>query len=131
MKETHITGIPATIEQATETLTKLYSQSLPHIMEMSQKDFEAFAYFGAGMFLRNTWYMWWYEGHYYDNWPKQKPELVKYFNNLGIIQPDDMSSILISCAYHSLHRLPLGIEAQVEYYKAQRRKEGFANGESK
>ena len=128
MSKTQINGIPETIEQVTETLTNFYSTSLPYITEMSQKDFEAFARFGAGMFFRNTLCLWWYEGHYYDNWPKQKPELVKYFNDRGIVHPDHMSSILITCSYHGLHNLPLGIEAQIKYYKEHCwRKEGIVD----
>jgi hypothetical protein len=116
MSKTQITGIPETVEQVTKTLTDFYSRSSPYILEMSQQDFEAFARFGAGMFLRNTLCLWWYEGHHYDNWPKQKPELVRYFNDLGIVHPDKMTSILMTCAYRSLHNLPLGIEELIKQY---------------
>ena len=128
MEAIKLPDTPETIEQAVKTLTELYSQSLPQITAMSQKDFKVFVRFGAGMFLRNTWYLWWHEGHYYDKWPKQKPELVKYFNNLGVVHPDDMSSILIASLYCQVHNMPLAVEAQVENHKDYWRKAGFVDG---
>ena len=128
MKDPQLTGIPETIEQALETLTAFYSQALPQIKEMSQEDFEAYASRDTGMFIRDAWYLWWYDGHYYDKWPSDKPSLVKHFNDLGIAHPDNMSSILMTCSYRNVHNLPLGIEVQIDSYKDYWRGQGCENG---
>jgi hypothetical protein len=52
MAATHISVIPETIEQAVETLTTFYRESLPEIKAMSEEEFSASSHFGAGMFIR-------------------------------------------------------------------------------
>lgn len=127
MDEVSLTSIPATVEQAVETLMAFYSNSLPQIREMSQNDFKGSAHFGVGKFIRNTWCLWWHEGHNYESWPIDKPVLVKYFNNLGIVHSEDMSSILLACFYRGVHKRPLKVEEQVDHYKGYRRNAGFAD----
>ncbi len=105
MEEIKLTSIPETIEQAVETLTEFYVEALPEILQMSLQEFEASAHYSAGLFIRNSWYLWWHEGHTCDSWPKEKPALVKYFNNLGVVYPDHMSSILMVCFYRKVHNL--------------------------
>ena len=106
MEAIKLSGTPETIEQAVETLMEFYTNSLPQIREMSLKDFKASAHFGAGKFIRNTWYLWWYEGHNNDKWPKEKPALLHHFNDLGIMHADDMRSVLMACFYRSVHNRP-------------------------
>lgn len=103
MEEIKPSGIPETIEQAVEALTEFYANDLPQIREISQQAFKASAHFGVGKFIRNSWYLWWYDGHKNESWPKGKPALVKYFNDQGIVHPDVMVSILVSCFYRSVH----------------------------
>lgn len=128
MSKTQITGIPETMEQAVLTLTEFYAGSLPEILTMSLQGFVDFTHYGAGMFIRNSWYPWWSEGRHYEHWPKQKPALVECFNNLGIVHPDDLSGILMTSFYRSVHNLPLAIDEQVEYYKAYWRGQCFEDG---
>ena len=103
IKQINITSIPETIEQAVETLAAFYNKSLPAIKAMSQEGFEASTHFGAGMFIRDSWCLWWYERYICENWPKEKPLLVKHFHDLDVVHPDHMSSILMNCFYHKVH----------------------------
>ena len=57
MEEIKLTGIPAIVEQALETLTEFYAESLPEILTMSLQEFEDSAHFGAGLFIRNSRYL--------------------------------------------------------------------------
>ena len=88
MEVIELTGIPATVEQAVETLIEFYSESLPEILKMSLQEFEASVHFGAGLFIRNSWHLWWYEGNTCDSRPKKKPALVKYFNGIDVVHAD-------------------------------------------
>ncbi len=97
MEEVKLTGIPETIAQAMETLTEFYSESLPEILQMSKREFVVSAHFGAGIYIRNSWYLNWYEGPTFDSWPVDKPALVRYFNDMGIVVPDYISSIIMNC----------------------------------
>ena len=103
-----ITGIPATAEQAVETLIEFYVDSLPEILTMSLQEFADSTHYGAGLFIRNSWCLWWHEGHNCDTWPKEKPALVKYFNDLDIVYSNHRSSILMVSFYLKVHNLPLG-----------------------
>ncbi|MEM9918806.1 MAG: DUF6794 domain-containing protein [Bacteroidota bacterium] len=66
---------------------------------------ELFLYGGMGM--RNAWGLW--EG---------KNKLSKYFQNMGIYHPDDMSSIIIESFHRKLNNEPILLDQQVQYYIA-------------
>jgi hypothetical protein len=57
------------------------------------------------MWIRNNWRLW------------GGSRLSKYFNDLGIFHPDDMSGIILN----SYHRFLLGqdikLDDQIDYYK--------------
>ena len=98
--------MPATVDQAVETLIEYYAESIPEILTMSLQEFEASEHYGVGLFIRNSWYLHWHEGHCCNSWPKEKPPLVKYFNDFGVMHPDYMSTILIVSFYLKVHNLP-------------------------
>ena len=108
MEEMNLTAIPATVEQAVETLIEFYSESRPEILTMSLQEFEGSAHYGTGLFIRNSWCLWWYEGHSCNSWPREKPALVKYLNDIGVLNPDHMSSILMVCFHKKVHSQLLG-----------------------
>jgi len=62
---------------------------------------------GTGMGIRNAWKL----------WAEEKNSLVKYFNSLGIIHPDDMSSIILTSFHRQLNNVDIDLDTQIERYK--------------
>ena len=72
---------------------------------MSETEFTASAHFGMGLWIRNNWRLW------------SGSRLLKYFNELGIHHPDDMSSIILISYYRKLHNQDIGFKEQIDYYR--------------
>ncbi len=62
-------------------------------------------HFGLGMGLRNGWGLW------------GGSRLAKYFNEMGIFHPDDMSGIILDSYVRYLRNEPLRVDEQVAHYK--------------
>lgn len=79
------------------------------------------SHFSLGRWVRNNWHLWWSEklaSEYKDNnYPQERPEIVKYFNSVGIIHADDMSGIILTSYHRHLNQKPLDVEAQIKKYK--------------
>jgi len=55
-----------------------------------------------GTWMRNSWGLW------------GGSRLSKWFNRHGIDNPEDMSGILLTSFWRSLHKKPLLLEAQIK-----------------
>jgi hypothetical protein len=55
-----------------------------------------------GLTIRNCWGLW---GH---------SRLAKYFNELGIDHPDDMSGIILTSLWRELNHLPMDLAGQIQ-----------------
>ena len=83
--------------------------------ELSQKELEEFKNKGEdkvieyhhslGMWIRNNWGLW------------SGSRLAKYFNEIGVYHPDDMSSIILDSLHRHLNGKDIKIEEQIKYYK--------------
>ena len=62
-------------------------------------------HFSLEMWMRNNWGLW------------SGSRLKDYFNDLGIHHPDDMSGIILTSFWRHLNSKPIGLDAQVKYYK--------------
>lgn len=126
----YLSGLPNTLEDAVDDFITYFGteKDMGVIADYTHDKFMAYAHHGAGQFIRNNWYLWWYEGHEAATWPKTQPPLNKYFNELGITHADDMSSIIISCAYRQIHSQSFEIEKLVDRFKAYWKKQGFEDG---
>ncbi|RYE14300.1 MAG: hypothetical protein EOP45_19820 [Sphingobacteriaceae bacterium] len=71
--------MPTNLEEAVDTLIAFYEKDLPAVKAQSEEEFKSSSHYAVGMFIRSTWYLWWYEGHPYDNWPMEQYALVKWF----------------------------------------------------
>jgi hypothetical protein len=78
--------------------------------------FTAMLHMWFGRSLRNNWNLWWYENHDNSVWPKQKPEIVKYFNDIEIYHADDMSSIILTSVHRKYYNLPINLDNQIARY---------------
>jgi len=57
------------------------------------------------MWLRNNWQLW------------GGSRLSKYFNNLGIFHPDDMSGIILDSYHRYLTDKEIKLEEQINFYQ--------------
>ena len=60
----------------------------------------------TGMSIRNNWGLW-----------AGTSEISKYFRDLGIHHPDDMSSIILTSLHRELNDKPIGLSSQIQFYK--------------
>lgn len=63
-------------------------------------------HFGTGRSLRNNWKLW-----------AGTSELSKFFRDLGINHPDDMSSIILTSLHRKLNGTEIELDNQIKYYK--------------
>lgn len=113
--------VPKDLDDALHYLLQSISQS-----EESIKALEGFAddergflgelHFHTGMAMRNDWNLWWHENHGYEGWPKDKPEIVRYFNSIDIYHADDMSGIIMTSLFRTYYNKPLDLPGQIKVY---------------
>lgn len=71
-----------------------------------EDDAVTMCHFSVGLWIRNNWI---HGG--------RGPKLSKYFNDLGIFHPDDMSSIILTSLHRRLNNKDIDLEGQIEKYK--------------
>lgn len=71
-----------------------------------EKDAVIELHFGTGMGIRNSWGLW-----------KGDSGIAKYFKNLGIFHPDDMSGIILTSFHRYLNKIDIKLNEQIKYYK--------------
>lgn len=82
----------------------------------NENDFVAITHMWFGRSLRNGWNLWWYVNHNNNVWPKEKPEIVKWFNDIEIYHADDMSSIILTSTHRKYYNQPLNLDIQIKRY---------------
>lgn len=96
--------IPKNIEECFEILNKeLKPDDLAFIK--ASDDNATKLHHSLGRYLRNTWGLW------------GGSDLKRYFWDLGINHPDDMSSIILHSYHRHLNNKPLEVEAQVQRFR--------------
>jgi hypothetical protein len=99
--------IPANVDDAHAYLKKhLPAEELQHIRDMKSEAEMIEYHMGMGMGMRNQWALW------------AGSRLSRYFDNLGIHHPDDMSGIILETFWRRLHHQPLRLDERIAYYKA-------------
>ena len=63
-------------------------------------------HFRTGMSLRNNWKLW-----------AGTSEISKFFRDLGINHPDDMSGIILTSLHRKLNGIDIDLDNQIKYYK--------------
>lgn len=121
-------GVPKTFEEAVDALIGFYSTHLVEIESMNENEFVNSSHHQAGQFIRNSWYLWWFQKHDCVKWPKSKPGLVKLFNDLKIVHPDDMSSILLTLLHRKIRHESVDMDVIIEHYHDYWKSKGFRDG---
>ncbi len=97
--------IPEDLQEAWIELDKSLSdedhQGLKKIQEYEMANF----HFSSGIGIRNSWGLW------------SGSRLAKYFNEIGIHHPDDMSAIILDTFWCRINDKPLKLEQRITFYK--------------
>ena len=97
--------IPEKLDDCFKQIDVFWNDSVRNaVKNMDELEFVSMAHFSFGMWIRNNWQLW------------GGSRLSKYFNNMGIYHPDDMSSIIIISYHRYLNNVPIELEDQLQYY---------------
>lgn len=98
--------IPKDLEDCFKQIDIFWADSTKeNVKKMTESDFSTGAHFGFGLWMRNNWSLW------------GGSRLSRYFNNLGVYHPDDMSGIILDSYYRYLSGKPLKLKSQIKNYK--------------
>lgn len=97
--------IPKDLEDCFKELKSiLHSDLIKEITTGAENDMIKYHH-GLGMWIRNNWGLW------------SESRLKKYFNELDIQHPDDMSGIILNSFWRHLNNKPIELEKQIKYYQ--------------
>lgn len=98
---------PNTLNETFPMLLEMFDDtSLYNFMNTPEKLATTKLHMGLGMWMRNNWGLW------------GNSELKRYFNNIGVFHPDDMSAIILTSFHSLLNKKDIALDKQVEYYKS-------------
>ncbi len=117
--------IPKDLNDCFTQISYLIDDSTEQEIKIWQEDeFTGKVHHSFGMWIRNKWQLW------------GGSRLSKYFNELGIYHPDDMSGIILTSYHRWLNDKQIELSEQVQFYQAywaeskrqleQNRKDDFA-----
>ncbi len=98
--------IPANLEDCFIQIDSFWDDSTKlEVKQWTEVEFSGKAHMGFGMWMRNNWQLW------------GGSRLSKYFNNLGIYHPDDMSRIILQSYHRYLLGKDIKLEEQIKFYQ--------------
>jgi hypothetical protein len=98
--------IPKDLDDCFKQINKFWNDSTKRqVKSWAENEFTAKAHLGFGMWMRNNWQLW------------HGSRLSKYFNDLGISNPEDMSGIILASYHRYLLSRPIKLDEQLSYYK--------------
>ena len=111
--------IPKDLEDCFAQINSFWNDTTKtKVKNWTESEFSANAHFGFGMWMRNNWQLW------------GGSRLSKYFNDLGIYHPDDMSGIILDSYHRYLNNKDIKLEEQIEHYQdywgQKKKKEAFS-----
>jgi hypothetical protein len=99
--------IPKDLEDCFKQIDSFWSDSTKTKVKLqSEDDFSSGAHFAIGLWIRNNWQLW------------GGSRLSKYFNDLGIYHPDDMSGIILDSYHRYLTGKEINLQQQLDYLNA-------------
>lgn len=98
--------IPKNLEDCFEQINSFWADSTKLKMKnLSENEFSGRLHHGFGMWIRNNWRLW------------GGSRLSKYFNDLGIYHPDDMSGIILVSYHRHLNNKEIKLDEKIKYYQ--------------
>ncbi|MEO0469230.1 MAG: DUF6794 domain-containing protein [Bacteroidota bacterium] len=99
--------IPLDLMDGIRVLNEVWPDSTHQAVQvMSESDFSGTAHFGIGLWIRNHWGLW------------GGSRLAKYFKNLGVHHPDDMSGIILTSYHRQLKGEEIRLDQQIRSYQS-------------
>lgn len=100
------TDIPGTLDECFVALKqKFLPKELQTFFDTEEDVLLGKYHFSWGLWLRNAWGL------------QKGSRLTHYFQQMGINESDDMSSIILKSFWRHLHEQPLDLENQILYYQ--------------
>lgn len=98
--------IPKDLEDCFAQINTFWNDSIKAKVKILEEDeFTGKVHLGFGMWMRNNWQLW------------GGSRLSKYFNDLHIYHPDDMSGIILVSYHRHLNNKEIRLEEQIKYYQ--------------
>ncbi|TWR27777.1 hypothetical protein FPZ42_00760 [Mucilaginibacter achroorhodeus] len=98
--------IPKDLDDALRQLNTFFKDSVRlQAKQLSENEFTARYHFGLGLWLRNNWGLW------------GGSRLSKYFIDLGINNPEDMSGVILTSYHRQLLQNPIKLAEQIQFSK--------------
>ncbi|WP_265129474.1 DUF6794 domain-containing protein [Chryseobacterium oranimense] len=98
--------IPKDLEDCFVQINTFWNDSIKaKVKTLEEDEFTGKVHLGFGMWMRNNWQLW------------GGSRLSKYFNDLNIYHPDDMSGIILVSYHRHLNNREIRLEEQVKYYQ--------------
>lgn len=98
--------IPTDLEDSFKQINSFWDDSTKAMVSnWTEDEFSAKAHMGFGLWMRNNWRLW------------GGSRLSKYFNDLGIYHPDDMSGIILTSYHRQLVGKEIELKKQIKNYK--------------
>ncbi|MDD2797923.1 MAG: hypothetical protein PHV20_04960 [Bacteroidales bacterium] len=98
--------IPKDLEDCFVQINSFWNDSTKiQVKNWEEREFAGKVHLGFGMWMRNNWQLW------------GGSRLSKYFNDLGIYHPDDMSGIILDSYHRHLNDKEIQLEEQIKYYQ--------------
>lgn len=121
--------LPKDLDEAVDLLKTFYKDEIENIKSLSEDEFNSNVHHAGGQFIRNTWFLWWYEGHqFHDAWPKEKPAIKQWFEDRKIVHADDISGIIMTCFYRNINGLDYKLDEQIKKYHDHWKGMGYSDG---
>jgi hypothetical protein len=97
---------------------------------------EKLPHHGFGTGIRNSLHLWWSEDlakHVFEkdpnaDYPKTKPKLVQWFNDLNIYHADDMSGTIQAALKAKIAAEPFDVQKHIQRYFRHWKKYGYKDG---
>ncbi|MFA5152867.1 MAG: DUF6794 domain-containing protein [Clostridia bacterium] len=97
--------IPIDLDDAIETLLFDMADELPYVKKLSENKFLCEQHHNVGQYLRNDWGLW------------SGSKLQTWFKERGIHHADDMSSIILTSFWRTVHEKDINLEEQIKHYR--------------
>ncbi|WP_185290513.1 DUF6794 domain-containing protein [Chryseobacterium lactis] len=98
--------IPKDLQDCFVQINTFWNDSIKaKVKTLEEDEFIGKVHLGFGMWMRNNWQLW------------GVSRLSKYFNDLNIYHPDDMSGIILISYHRHLNNREIRLEEQVKYYQ--------------
>lgn len=98
--------IPKNLEDCFVQISSFWNDSTKNqVKNWGEREFVGKVHLGFGMWMRNNWRLW------------GGSRLSKYFDDLGIYHPDDMSGIILSSYHRNLNDKEIKLGEQIKYYQ--------------